>query len=127
MTEPEFCERVIAMFGSLVRDAMEALAEVESSGVAAQSDIRGQGRVRVAVEEKALLATERLQSLPPRIVTLARTFRNAPDSKTRAYITAVLKGKSGPALRQRMKIGDTVHARMQKWLLTMVRRAGIVI
>jgi len=127
MTETEFCERVIAMFGSLVKDAMESLADVESSGVAAQSDIRVQGGVRVAVEEKALLATERLQSLPPRIVTLARTFRNAPDSKTRAYITAVLKGKSGPALRQRMKIGDTVHARMQKWLLTMVRRAGIVI
>jgi len=127
MTETEFCERVIAMFGSLVKDAMESLADVESSGVAAQSDIRVQGGVRIEVEERALLATERLQSLPPRVVVLAKSFRNAPDAKTRGYVAALLEGKSGPALRQQMKIGDTVHARMQKWLLTVVRRTGVVI
>ena len=128
MTDAEFCERVVANFGNLIRDAMDALAEIEHSGVAAPGgDVRVQGGVRVAVEERALLASERMRAFPPRIITLARIFRDAPDSKTRAYITALLEGKSGPALRQQMKIGDTVHARMQKWLLTVVRRAGIVI
>ena len=128
MTDLEFCERLIAMFGNLILDAMNALAEIEHSGVASPGgDVRVQGGVHLAVEEMALLATERLQSLPPRIVTLARSFRNAPDSKTRKYITALLEGMSGPALCQQTKIGETVHARMQKWLLTVVRRAGIVI
>ncbi len=128
MTETEFCERVIAMFGKLILDAMDALAEIEHAGVAAPGgDVRVQGGVRIAVEERGLFAMERMQSLPPRIIALARTFRNAPDSKTRAYITALLEGKSGPALRQQTKIGATVHARMQQWLLAVVRRAGIAI
>lgn len=128
MTDAEFCERVIAMFGNLIFDAMNALAEIEHSGVASPGgDVRVQGGVHVAVEERALLASERMRTFPPRIITLARVFRDAPDSKTRAYVTALLEGKSGPALRQQMKIGDAVHARMQKWLLTVVRRVGIVI
>ena len=128
MTDAEFCERVIAMFGNLIFDAMNALAEIEHSGVASPGGgVHVQGGVHVPVEERALLATERMRAFPPRIITLARSFRDAPDSKTRSYVTALLEGKSGPALRQQMKIGETVHARMQKWLLTVVRRAGIVI
>ena len=128
MTDTEFCEHVIANFGNMIRDAMDALAEIEHSGVASPGgDVHVQGGVHVPVEERALLATERMRTFPPRIITLARVFRDAPDSKTRAYVTALLGGLSGPALCQRAKIGDTVHARMQKWLLTVVRRAGIVI
>ena len=75
MTDLEFCERLIAMFGNLVKDAMEALAEVDSSGVAAPGgDIRVQGGVHIAVEERALFATERMRAFPPSCLYLRRSF-----------------------------------------------------
>ncbi len=118
MTETEFCERVIAMFGKLILDAMDALAEIEHAGVAAPGgDVRVQGGVRIAVEERGLFAMERMQSLP-RGSLLLRGHSARSDSKSRRN-HALLEGKSGPALRQQTKIGATVRS-MQQWLLAVV-------
>ena len=125
MTDESITEIATAAFGPLIREAMGLLAEIEGSlcaGGASPDDVRIQGGERVSLQERALIARERLDALPPKVVALAEAFRDVPGEKTRSYVTGLLSGLHGELLRSRTGLSEKKIAEMRRWLHKFVQR-----
>jgi hypothetical protein len=119
------CERVILMWRDAIRECMDRLVEIEDMGVGGRGssgDVRVQGGVRLPVEERHLFAKDRL-TYAKEVILIAGALRDAPGEKARKYVTALLDGCTGAALRKRVRLPEREHRGMQAWLLKVVRRA----
>ena len=123
MTDESITEIATAAFGPLIREAMGLLAEIEGSLCAggAPGD-RVQGGERVALQERAMIAKERLDALPPKAVALAEAFRDVSGKQTRSYIEGLMDGLHGERLRSRTGMSEKKLAEMRRWLHKFVQR-----
>ena len=124
MTDESITEIGVAFLGPLVRQAMRCIAEIESAGYAgrAHPGDRVQGGEIVAVQERAMLAQERLARLPPKAVAMARGFRDVTEKKTRSYVEGLMDGLHGELLRSRAGLSARKIAELRTWLHQFAQR-----
>ena len=122
-------EFAVSVLRKDLTECMRLLSEIELcngiDGRASPDDVRIQGGQRLSVEERYIVAHERLGRFHSRVIEVADTLRRAPDSRTARYLDCLLSGKRGAALRKELKMNAAAHERMKRWLVTVLRRAGV--
>ncbi len=123
---PEYVTEIaVAFLGPLIRESMELLAEIDGAmyaGRASPDDVRIQGGQSLALQERAVIAQERLARLPPKAVAMARGLRDVTEKKTRSYIEGLMDGLHGELLRSRAGLSARKLAELRMWLHQFAQR-----
>lgn len=86
-----------------------------------------QGGSKAPAAERRAELIEALESIPPKLVQVARKIRgNPPASQRGRYIEGLLRGMSGADLMQATGLSDRKMGEHRRWLRSVVKACGVV-
>ena len=120
-----FEEAAVAAFSPELRRCIQLLEALDSLGghsTAAWGDVRVLGGSKTPAAERRSELIEALESMPPKLVKVARKIRdNPPDSQRGRYVAGLLRGLSGEDLRRAAKLSGRRMEESRRWLEGIVR------